>query len=391
MSFSEEDVLATAVQYFGGDELAASVWTSKYALRNQSGALLEMSPDEMHRRIAKEFARIESKYLNGMSEDEIFDLLKEFKYIVPQGSPMSGIGNPHQMQSLANCFVIPSPQDSIGAIARTDEEEAQIMKRRGGVGFDISNIRPRGVTTANAARTTDGIGVFMEKFSNTCRGIAQGGRRGALMLTIDCRHPEIETFINIKRDLTKVTGANVSVKVTDDFMRAVESDSEFILQWPVNVPLADAKVTKTVKAKEIWNQMMDAAHTSAEPGILFWDTITRESPSDAYSSVGFASVSTNPCVTGDTLVVTLEGIKTVKELSDSNKKFEVESYNHKTGEIIKTQATAFKTKENAEILKLKLKNGQQLRLTADHQVYTDSGWKKAGELTKADKVLALKK
>jgi ribonucleoside-diphosphate reductase alpha chain len=294
-TYTEEEVKESTIKYFSGDELASDVWVSKYALRNADGEFLEKEPSQMHRRLAKEFARIEKKYPNSLSEDEIYSLFEEFKYVIPQGSPMSGIGNEYQLQSLANCFVIPSPGDSIGSIARTDEEESQIMKRRGGVGLDISNIRPRGMTTANAARTTDGISAFMEKFSNTCRGIAQGGRRGALMLSIIDSHPELETFINIKKDLTKVTGANISVKVTDEFMNAVESDSDFILRYPVTSTPETALYTKTVKAKNVWDQMMVAAHTSAEPGILFWDTILRESPSDCYTSKGFGTVSTNPC------------------------------------------------------------------------------------------------
>lgn len=293
--WNQEEALKLSLDYFKGDELAVDVFLEKYALRDSNDRLLEATPDQMHHRLAREFARIEAKYSDPLTEEEIFGLFDGFRYVIPQGSPMSGIGNTHKLQSLSNCFVLSSPVDSIGGIARTDEEEAQIMKRRGGVGFDISNIRPRGVTTANAARTTDGIGAFMEKFSNTCRTIAQGGRRGALMLTISCLHPEIETFINIKRDLKKVTGANVSIKVTDDFMKAVESNSEFELRWPVDAMGDDVKYRKVVQARDIWNQMMSAAHMSAEPGILFWDTVLKESPSDSYASRGFKSLSTNPC------------------------------------------------------------------------------------------------
>ena len=300
--YTQEEALKETTEYFNGDSLAADVWVKKYALRNESGDLLEKTPNDMHRRLAKEFARIEAKYPNSLSEDEIYDLLKKsgpndlgMGYIVPQGSPMSAIGNDYKLQSLSNCFVIDSPADSYGGILFADQEQAQIMKRRGGVGFDISTIRPRGLSTANAAGTTDGIGVFMERFSNTCREVAQGGRRGALMLTISIKHPEIETFINIKRDLKKVTGANISIRVTDDFMLAVENDSTFTLQWPVDVPVDEAKHVKRVKAKDIWNQIVDSAWSSAEPGLLFWDNAKRMTPSDAYESKGYGSKSTNPC------------------------------------------------------------------------------------------------
>lgn len=298
------DALAAALSYFNGDALAADVWTSKYALHDSQNVYYETSPRDMHVRIAREFARIEAKYPNGLSEQEIMSLIEDvnvlndkeirtFGMVIPQGSPMSAIGNHLQLQSLSNCFVIPSPHDSYGGILYADQLQAQIMKRRGGVGFDVSTIRPRGQPTSNAARTTDGIGVFMERFSNTCREVAQGGRRGALMLSIDVNHPQIETFINIKRDKKKVTGANVSVKVSDAFMNAVVNDTEFTLQWPTDVPLERAEVTKVVRAKDVWEQLIDAAWYSAEPGILFWDTMIRETPSSAYDT--YRPISTNPC------------------------------------------------------------------------------------------------
>lgn len=292
--YSKKEVVEESLKYFDGDPLAADVVT-KYLLRVPNGEFIEKSPDEMHHRLASEFARAESKYPNPMSEEEIYELLQGFKYLVPQGSPMSAIGNPHQVQSLSNCFVIDQPEDSYGGILLSDQEQVQIMKRRGGVGFDISKIRPRGVVTSNAARTTDGIGVFMERFSNSTREVAQGGRRGALMLTIDCRHPEVDTFINIKRDLTKVTGANISVRFTDDFLQAVEKNEKYTLRWPVTEKPSDAKITRTVNAKEIWDQFVDSAWTSAEPGALFWDTVQKSTPADLYAAEGFSSISTNPC------------------------------------------------------------------------------------------------
>ena len=226
--YTQEEAFAETLKYFNGDELAASVFVSKYALRDAEGKLLEKTPEDMHRRLASEFARIEAKYPNAISEEEIFGYLSRWE-LVPQGSPMSAMGNPYKVQSLSNCFVIDSPADSYGGILFADQEQAQIMKRRGGVGFDISTIRPKGLATANAAGTTDGIGVFMERFSNTCREVAQGGRRGALMLTISIKYPQIEEFINIKRDLKKVTGANISIRLTYDFMKAVKDDTDFNL------------------------------------------------------------------------------------------------------------------------------------------------------------------
>ena len=294
MSYTKNEVRERTSAYFENDELAPDVFM-KYALRDADDNLLEADPDMMHRRLAQEFARIEAKYPNPMDEDEIYDLLKNFADVVPQGSPMSGIGNPYQLQSLSNCFVIDQPHDSYGGILFSDQEQVQIMKRRGGVGMDISNIRPKGQPTSNAARTTDGLAVFMERFSNSTREVAQGGRRGALMLTIDCRHPEIETFIDIKRDLKKVTGANISIRFTDEFMRAVESSSEFTLRWPVESSPADAEITKTINAKQIWDKFIDAAWSSAEPGALFWDTITKNGIPDCYQDIGYKTISTNPC------------------------------------------------------------------------------------------------
>lgn len=291
--YSNQEALDKSLEYFGGDSLAASVFVSKYALRDNEGRILESNPDQMHRRLAKEFARIEKKYPNPLSEQEIYNYFKHFKYIVPQGSPMSAIGNPYQVQSCSNCFVIPSPEDSYGGILKTDQEQAQIMKRRGGVGFDISYIRPRGLQTNNAARTTDGIGVFMERFSNTCREVAQNGRRGALMLTISCHHPEIRTFINIKKDLSKVTGANISIRLTDEFMNSVKNKTQVELRWPVNS--REPKIREMVDAESLWKEIIDAAWQSAEPGLLFWDTAQKFTPADIYKDFGYESLSTNPC------------------------------------------------------------------------------------------------
>ena len=282
-----------SVEYFNGDELAANVFLTKYALTDVHGELHESSPDDMHKRLAREFSRVESKYPNPMSEEEIYELFKDFKYVVPQGSPMSGIGNPHQIQSISNCFVIESPHDSYGGILKADQELVQIAKRRGGVGFDLSTIRPKGQTTGNCARTTDGIEVFMDRFSNSCREVAQGGRRGALMLTISVHHPQIQDFIKIKRELTRVTGANISVRLTDEFLNAVQNKEDFEVRFPVDA--SDPEVSFNLPAQEVWDQIIESAHASAEPGLLFWDAAKRLTPSDIYEDEGFGSTSTNPC------------------------------------------------------------------------------------------------
>ena len=290
---TRDEVYSDSVEYFDGDTLAADVFL-KYALRDGE-EFLETNPDQMHQRLARELARIESNYPEPMSEVEIYELFKGFQYVIPQGSPLSGIGNPYQIQSLSNCFVIDSAQDSYAGILHTDQEQVQIMKRRGGVGHDVSNIRPRGMPTKNAARTTDGISVFMDRFSNSTREVAQGGRRGALMLTIDCRHPEIMTFLNIKRDKKRVTGANISVKWHDDFMQAVVEGTEYDLRWPVDASVNEAQVVETVNARDVWEAFVDSAWDSAEPGALFWTTALKNSPADIYSDFGFGSTSTNPC------------------------------------------------------------------------------------------------
>ena len=291
--FTYDEVYQSSLEYFDGDTLAASVFAGKYALSDRDGNFYEKNPDDMHRRLAKEFARIESKYPNSMTYEEIYDLFRNFKYAIPQGSPMSAVGNKHQIQSTSNCFVIESPYDSYGGILKTDQELVQIAKRRGGVGFDLSKIRPKGVSTGNAARTTDGIEVFMDRFSNSCREVAQGGRRGALMLTISVHHPQIRDFIKIKRELTRVTGANISIRISDSFMNSVQDDKDFEMRWPTDSQ--NPEIVEHANAREVWHDIVESAHMSAEPGVLFWDTATRMTPSDIYAEEGFESISTNPC------------------------------------------------------------------------------------------------
>lgn len=293
--YSYDEAYDATLKYFGGDELAARVWVSKYALKDSFGNIYELTPDDMHHRIASEIARIESKYPNPMSHDEVFGYLKDFKYIVPQGSPMSGIGNSYQVGSLSNCFVIglDGAPDSYGGVIRIDEEQVQLMKRRGGVGHDLSHIRPKGTPVKNSALTSTGLVPFMERYSNSTREVAQDGRRGALMLTVSIKHPDSEAFVDAKMTEGKVTGANVSVRIDDEFMRAATENGKYTQTYPVDS--ANPEITKEVDAKAFWDKIIHNAWKSAEPGVLFWDTITRESLPDCYADLGFRTISTNPC------------------------------------------------------------------------------------------------
>ena len=294
-TFTQKEAELASVEYFKGDELAARVWSTKYALKDSFGNLYELTPDDMHHRLAGEIARIEQKYANPMTEAELFDLLRDFKYIVPAGSPMTGIGNDFQVASLSNCFVIgqDGSADSYGAIIQIDEEQVQLMKRRGGVGHDLSHIRPHGSPVKNSALTSTGLVPFMERYSNSTREVAQDGRRGALMLSVSVKHPDSEAFIDAKMEQGKVTGANVSVKMHDDFMQAAIEGKMYTQQYPID---SDAPTyTKEVDAAKLWKKVIHNAWKSAEPGVLFWDTITKESVPDCYADLGYKTVSTNPC------------------------------------------------------------------------------------------------
>ena len=292
--YTYENAFEASTSYFGGDELAAKVFLDKYALRDNNGNLLEATPTDMHHRLAKEFARIESKkFKNPLSEEQFFGLLDHFRYVVPQGSPMFGIGNNHQIISLSNCYVVESPEDSYGGIMRVDETLAQISKRRGGVGVDISKLRPANAPVKNAARSSTGIVSWMERYSNTIREVGQSGRRGALMLSINVAHKDVENFITVKNDDTKVTGANVSVLLSDEFLNAVEKDENFRLRFPVDAPPSDND--KIVKAKDLWKKIIHNAWLRAEPGLLFWDKVTQYNAVDCYADEGFKTISTNPC------------------------------------------------------------------------------------------------
>lgn len=290
-----DEVYQATLDYFKGDELAAKVWSTKYALKDDQGRLLEKTPTDMHHRIASEIARIEAKYPNPMSEQEVFDLMDHFRYIVPQGSPMTGIGNNYQVASLSNCFVIgmEGHADSYGGIFKMDEEQVQLMKRRGGVGQDLSYIRPAGSPVKNSALTSTGLVSFMNRYSNSTREVAQDGRRGALMLSVSIQHPDSEAFVDAKLEEGKITGANISVRISDEFMRAVVDDTDYTLQYPIEV--SDPKVKRTIKARDLWNKIIHNAWKSAEPGVLFWDTIIKESLPDCYADLGFRTISTNPC------------------------------------------------------------------------------------------------
>ena len=294
-TYSLDEAFQSSLEYFHGDELAARVWVNKYALKDSFGNIFELNPNDMHRRLASEIARIESAYENPMSEDDVFEMIRDFKYIVPQGGPMTGIGNDFQIASLSNCFVIghDGPSDSYGGILKIDQEQVQLMKRRGGVGHDLSHIRPKGSPVKNSALTSTGIVPFMERFSNSTREVAQDGRRGALMLSVSINHPDSESFIDAKLEDGKVTGANVSVKIDDDFMKAVVDDTTYFQKYPIYAE--NPVYTKEVDAKNLWNKIVHNAWKSAEPGILFWDTITRESVADCYADQGYRTVSTNPC------------------------------------------------------------------------------------------------
>ncbi len=306
-TYSFEEVLENSVTYFKGDELAATTWMNKYAMKNKAGEFMESSPDEMHERMATEFGRIEKKYRipkerikdlsaygkirKALTKKKIYNYFKDFKYVIPQGSVMAGLGNHQMLASLSNCVVMPEIYDSYGGIFKTDQQLAQLFKRRCGVGVDLSELRPANSVVSNAAGTTSGAVSFMERFSNTTREVAQNGRRGALMLTMDIAHPDVESFITSKQDLTKVTGANISIRLSDEFMNAVANDLDYTHRWPINSD--EPKFTKTIKAKTLWNTIIKCAHTTAEPGLIFWDRQHKYSTSSVYP--GFKNVSTNPC------------------------------------------------------------------------------------------------
>lgn len=402
-NYQYNEVFEASVKYFNGDELAATTWINKYCLKtvgNDEIIYHEKSPEDMHRRLAKELYRIERKYKNPLTEVEIFNLLDGFKYVVPQGGSMAGIGNDASIQSLSNCFVVGNegPSDSYGGIFKIDQELVQLMKRRGGVGTDMSNLRPANTKVTNAALTSSGVVSFMERYSNSTREVAQSGRRGALMLSISILHPDAEAFIDAKLDTTKVTGANISVKVTDEFMEAVKNNNIFVQRFPINATkeelgyidktdgCVDARVIgklfhgkkegtyyRYVDARKLWNKIVHNAWKSAEPGVLFWDTIIRESPADIYSDEGYRTTCTNPCLHPDTLILMADGSK--KRIVDVVEGDKVVSYNTLSDSLVtSTVIWSGKTKSNAKLVKL-----DELKCTPDHLIYdpTFNGYREA--------------
>ena len=364
-----QEVTAASLDYFNGDKLAANVFATKYPLTTPEGDILELTPDDMHRRMAGEFARVESKYPNPMSADDIYELLKDFRYVIPQGSPMSGIGNDHQLQSLSNCFVVDSPYDSYGGILKTDQELVQIMKRRGGVGTDVSGLRPEGMGTSNAAKTSTGIVSFMERYSNTTREVAQNGRRGALMISVSIHHPQILDFIRAKRNRDKVTGANISIRLTDEFMKAVQTDTDYEVRFPVDS--SNPVVSEQISAKEVWDEIIESAWQFAEPGLLFWDNVIRFSPADIYADQGFETISANPCVTGDTLIAVADGRNAVSisQLAADGLDVPVYSVDPQSGKtVIKMGRNPRMTKKDQAIWKVTLDDGSVLKGTYDHRI-----------------------
>jgi len=390
--YTKNEVKQNCLNFFNGDELAASVVMNKYLLRDDQNNFLEKDPFDMFKRIASEFARIENKFKGGLTYQQIYDALCDggkqvFGPVVPQGSPMFGIGNTQTLTSLANCYFLGQPHDSYAGILRLDEELAHIYKNRGGAGTDLSTIRPKGTVINNAARFSEGIVPYMERYSNTTKEVAQSGRRGALMITIHCNHPSLEEFINAKVDLKKVTGANVSVKITDEFMTAVKNNEEFVLRFPVDSTIENAKYTKTIKAKEVWDKLIKANWDSAEPGILFWDTMTKQSISDEYADDGFQTGGTNPCLVGSTKVTTDKGDITIEEIiSNGVEKYKVLTFNTQT-ETLELEKIVWgdKTRIKTAVIKLELADNSEIELTPDHKVYSKNrGWIKASELTSDD-------
>lgn len=375
--YTYDECFNASLDYFNGDDLAAKVFVDKYALQDNEGNYLEKTPDQMHRRLAREFARIEAnKFKNPLSEDMIYELFDRFQYIVPQGSPMYGIGNDYTYQSLGNCFTLGQhPYDSYGGILYADQIIAQLCKRRCGIGLRLDKIRPKGLSTKNAAKTTDGIAVFMERFSNTIREVAQNGRRGAGLQCLSVHHPEIETFINIKKDLTKVTGANISVVLTDEFMWAVKNKTTYEQRWPVNSD--SPEISREVNAVDIWNQIIEAAHTSAEPGLLFEDSFKEWSMSDAYGKVDsrFEDVTPNPCLTGDSLVYVADGRGNVpiKQLAEEQVDVPVFCFDADGKIVLSTMRRPRKTGVNIDVYELELSNGLKIKATKNHKFLHSSG------------------
>lgn len=407
--YTLEQVLEAALDYFSGDTLASDVWANKYALKNK-GKFLELTPKDTVNRVVNELYRIENKFNNPLTKEEIEKSVNDFKYFIPGGSVLFGIGNNYQMSSLGNCFFVDNGADSYGGIFNLDETLVQLMKRRGGVGVTLEHLRPSLSYVNNAAQSSTGAVSFMDRFSNSTREVAQDGRRGALMISLDVNHPDIKKFIMAKDDLTKITGANISVKINDEFIKASEENQDYILRWPITSDVSniteqlvynkiyereDGSYIMKVKAKEIWDLLIKQAHKNAEPGILFWDTIVKESPADCYSKDGFTTMGCNPCLTGDTLIETSQGQKSIKELCDNFDKLKNEltilSYNERTQDLeYKQLDDAYLTKRNSNVIELLLEDNTKIKLTPDHRVYTKNrGWINAAKLTSEDILISI--
>jgi len=399
--FLEKDLQESALKYFNGDLLASNVWIKKYALKNKEGYYEELSPDGTIKRITKEIYRIEVEHPNPLSYEEIYETLKDFKYFIFGGSILFGCGNKNAVSSLGNCFFIDNGADSYGGIFNLDESMVQLMKRRGGVGITLEHLRPNTALVNNSAHSSTGAVSFMNRFSTSTREVAQDGRRGALMISMDCNHPNIDEFILSKDDLTKITGANISVKITDDFMNAAKNDEDYILSWPIKnkislkeqipynklIKLNDDSYVKRIKAKDIWNIIIKQAHKNAEPGILFWDNIIKESPADSYKKFGFETRGTNPCITGDTLVAVADGRNSVsiKQLAEEGNDIPVYCLNDKEKIEIQLMRNPRITGYNVPIYEVKLDSGDSIKCTSNHKIrLKDGSYKEAKDLKYGD-------
>ena len=400
--YAIEQLEEAALSYFNNDALASNIWINKYALK-LNGKFTELSPNDTIKRITDEIYRMECKFPNSLSYEEIHNNLKDFKNFIFGGSILFGLGNPYQISSLGNCFFIDNKSDSYGGIMNIDEELVQLMKRRGGVGITIENLRPKSAIVNNSAQSSTGAISFIDRYSKSTEEVAQDGRRGALLVSCHVNHPDIMEFIKKKDNPKKVNSANISVKVTNEFMKCAQEDQDYILSWPVIdkqikvneqyvynklYKREDGTYIRRVKAKEIWNAIIKQAHKNAEPGVLFWDTIINESPADCYQDVGFKTLGTNPCITGDTLIKTNKGEISVIEIIERYSKEDIKAltYNENTHELeYKEIETVQKTKENANIIELETEDGEIIHLTPNHKVYTENrGWVEAVNLTESD-------
>ena len=403
-----EEAFSQAKDYFKGDDLAANVFVSKYAITDDEGNFLESTPEDMHKRMSEEYARIEANFggENKLSKEEIFELFKDWT-IIPGGSVMNGLGNPFYVGSLSNCFVAPPPADSYSSIMKNREILVQLMKRRGGVGIDISNLRPSGAKVNNAAKSSTGAVSFMNVYSELTKEVALNGRRGALMISISGKHPDVDEFIKVKQDLTKITGANISVKFDNEFMKAVINNTEYIQRFPINTNLNEINIDelplnkkvfvgekcfKKVKAKDIWNLFVECSWKTAEPGIMYEDMHYDYSPDSVYDE--YKGITTNPCVTGDAIILTDKGEISLKELVErfnKGEEFKVMSFDIENNKIEHQNVTnALLTRENANIIEIETEDGDTIKLTPDHKVYTENrGWIEASQLNKEDILLKI--